>query len=265
MRRRAGEVHSAALKLDEEQYVVAAQERRLDGEEVTGDDAGGLCSQELPPARPRASRRRSKASAREQATNCARRDREAELRELAGDALVAPALVLAREPQHELTSLGRDRRAARAAARECPPSPHELAVPAQQGLRRDEQTMAARRREQPAHRGEEGAVTRSQPWALDLAAQDIELMAQHDQLDVLDPRGPAAANQQPQQRDEDQVDEREEHRAMLPEPVRRPRSGQIRVLAPFRSRMSLRIWPRRPAKSDQNGSGARALSSMPPA
>jgi hypothetical protein len=32
-------------------------------------------------------------------------------------------------------------------------------------------------------------------------------MAQHDQLEVLDLGGPAAANQQLQQRDEDEVDE----------------------------------------------------------
>jgi hypothetical protein len=38
-------------------------------------------------------------------------------------------------------------------------------VPAQKGLRRDEQTMAAPGREQAACRGEEGAVTRSQRWA----------------------------------------------------------------------------------------------------
>jgi hypothetical protein len=41
-----------------------------------------------------------------------------------------------------------------------------------------------------------GAVTRSQRWALDLAAQDIDLMAQHHQLDVLDLRWPAAPDQQ---------------------------------------------------------------------
>jgi hypothetical protein len=37
--------------------------------------------------------------------------------------------------------------------------------------------MAAPGREQAACRGEEGAVTRSQSWALDLTAQNIELVA----------------------------------------------------------------------------------------
>jgi len=38
---------------------------------------------------------------------------------------------------------------------------------------------------------------------LDLPAQNIELVAQHDQLDVLDLCGPATANQQLQQGYED--------------------------------------------------------------
>ncbi len=44
-------------------------------------------------------------------------------------------------------------------------------------------------------------------------------MAQHDQLDVLYLRGPAAASQQLQQGYEDEVDEGEEQRAMLPKPA----------------------------------------------
>ena len=78
-----------------------------------------------------------------------------------------------------------------------------------------------------------GHGRRIAPWALDLTAQHRELMAQHDQLEVLDLRGPATANQQLQQRDEGEVDEGEEHLALLPEATPGQRSGQIRVLAPF--------------------------------
>jgi hypothetical protein len=38
------------MKLDKEQHVVAAQQRRFDREEVTRDDAGGLRAQELAPS-----------------------------------------------------------------------------------------------------------------------------------------------------------------------------------------------------------------------
>jgi hypothetical protein len=64
-------------------------------------------------------------------------------------------------------------------------------------------------------------------------AQVIELMAQHDQLDVLDLRGPATPDQQLQHGHKDEVGDGEEHRAMLPEPARGWRSGRITALAPF--------------------------------
>ena len=188
--------------------------------------------------------------ARARAANGARRDGEAELRKLGRDALIAPARVPPREPQHQLTSLGVRRRAPWAATRVCPSPSQELAVPVQQGLGRDEQTTAARRRELAACSGEERAVTGSQLWALDLTTQDIQLVAQHDQLDVLDLRGPAATNQQLQQGDEDEIDEGDQHRAMLPEPFRGWRSGQIRVLAPFRHASCLWVPPRVPPKPE---------------
>ena len=44
-------------------------------------------------------------------------------------------------------------------------------------------------------------------------------MAQHEQLHVLDLDAPAAAKQQLQQRDEGQVDERQDHRTILSAPA----------------------------------------------
>ena len=115
-----------------------------------------------------------------------------------------------------------DRRSAWTRAGIGPLSPHELAVPAQQGLRRDQQTMAARGRQQTTGRGYQRAVTRSQLRTLDLPTQDLELMAQHEQLDVLDVNVPAAADQQLQQRHEGEVGERHEHHAILPGPHDKP-------------------------------------------
>jgi hypothetical protein len=86
--------------------------------------------------------------------------------------------------------------------------------------------MAAPGWKQPGGGGEEGTVGGSQPRALDLAAQHPELMAQHDQLEVLGLGGAAAANQQLQQGDEGEIDEGEEHLAMLPETTRA--SAQLR-------------------------------------
>src|SRR5256885_15736764 len=94
--------------------------------------------------------------------------------------------------------------------------------------------MAARGRQQPACGGQQRAVTRSQLRALDLTTQNVQLMAQHEQLDVLDVDASAAAKQQLQQRHEDQVDERPDHRAILSGSLRRRLPKQTRVLAPFR-------------------------------
>jgi hypothetical protein len=55
--RAAREPDAPARVPDEEQHVVAAQKRRLDGEEIAGDDARRLRSQELAPAWSAAPRR----------------------------------------------------------------------------------------------------------------------------------------------------------------------------------------------------------------
>lgn len=53
----AGKPDTAVRMRDEEEHVEAAKQDRLNGEEVTGDDAGRLRLQELTPARPASSRR----------------------------------------------------------------------------------------------------------------------------------------------------------------------------------------------------------------
>ena len=74
----AAEMDAPALKLDEEEHVVAAQEGGLT---VKKSQATMLaaCAQELAPAGPQAPGRRSEARAGEQPPDCARRDRDAEL------------------------------------------------------------------------------------------------------------------------------------------------------------------------------------------
>jgi hypothetical protein len=48
--------------------------------------------------------------------------------------------------------------------------------------------------EQTGRGGKQGAVGHAQPWPLDPAAQDLQLMAEHEQLDVLGCGRTAAAN-----------------------------------------------------------------------
>ena len=62
------------------------------------------------------------------------RDAQAELEELAGDPRVAPAWVLARDAQNELSHPTIDGRTARGPPRLRPPTTHELPMPAQKRL-----------------------------------------------------------------------------------------------------------------------------------
>jgi hypothetical protein len=121
---------------------------------------------------PRTPWRRTKARVGEEPANGARRDPDAELVELARDPLVAPAGVLARHPEHEFARGGVDRRAPRPRTGVGPSPPDELSVPAQQRLRRDEQAVAARRRQQPGCAGKQRPVTR--PVAPDARSDDAE-------------------------------------------------------------------------------------------
>src|SRR5436190_23742372 len=80
--RPAGNPDATARMRDEEEHVEATQQDRLDGEEVTGDDAGRLRPRELAPARADATRRRLETSVSEQPPDARRGNDEAELAQL---------------------------------------------------------------------------------------------------------------------------------------------------------------------------------------
>src|SRR5436190_629854 len=203
----AGKVDAAAAYLKKEQHVKAAESDRLDGEEIARQHARRLLAQECPPAQLRTPRRGLKASSREHSPNCARRNREAELQQLAGDPLIAPPGVLARKPQYQPSQLAVERRTAHPFRRLRPPAPHQLAMPAQQRLRRHRQLVSPPIRKQTRKRGDEGAIGRLQPGALASSAKHRELMAKHDQFDVLVELTAAAPDEQPQDRSERKVGE----------------------------------------------------------
>jgi hypothetical protein len=52
----AGQVDAAGVQFDEEQHVQPFEPHGVDGEEVAGDDPGGLLTQKRPPRRARAPR-----------------------------------------------------------------------------------------------------------------------------------------------------------------------------------------------------------------
>src|SRR5205085_981884 len=92
-------------QFDHEEDIQSGQADRLHGEEITGQGSGGLAAQELRPAGTAAAGCRAEAVP---AQDCAHRRRghlHAEFAALAGDAEIAPSVVVAGQPQHQLNYL----------------------------------------------------------------------------------------------------------------------------------------------------------------
>src|SRR5215212_2968800 len=134
-----GEVDASGRELDEEQDVEAFEEERFDGEEVAFEDARRLLTEELRPARLDPPRRRLDPGLLQDRPDRARRQRDPEPYQLALHPPVPPARVLAREPHHELAYLRSRRRPPRRPVPIRPAARDQLAVPAQDRRRRDEE------------------------------------------------------------------------------------------------------------------------------
>jgi hypothetical protein len=113
-------------------------------------------------------------------------------------------------------------------------------MPAQQRSR-SHQTRAAHGARQVARcRRKHCTISRAKLRPRHLAPQDLELVAQDEQLDVLDVQAAATPNERAQERPERNVEKREGHIADPPNP---PAKGATRLMAPFR--LSPRLsWPR---------------------
>jgi hypothetical protein len=94
---------------------------------------------------------------KQDAPDRARRHTQTELQQLAGDPRVAPAWVLSRETQHELSHPTIDRRTAHGPLRLRPPATNELPMPAQKRLWCHEQAASGLRQDS-RQRGKEGAI-----------------------------------------------------------------------------------------------------------
>src|SRR5262249_23886198 len=112
-------------------------------------------------------------------------DSDPERAQLPDDTEVAPAAVLAREPEDERADRRVERRTARPPLRGRPAVSDELAVPAHERLRRDEERRPRAARQDAAQRSKQQPVAPRQPRARDLTAQDRQLVPQHDDLEIL--------------------------------------------------------------------------------
>jgi hypothetical protein len=118
-------------------------------------------------------------------------DVEPERGELARDPLIAPAGIFAREAEDELAGLSADRRSPGLACRIGPASRDELAVPAQDRARGDEERAPAPARNAPARSGEERPIGPPECRPRALAPEDRELVTKHDDLELLELLGAA--------------------------------------------------------------------------
>ena len=131
-------------------------------------------------------------------TDRGRRDPNPEVLQFALDALVAPGGVLSGQADDQLLGLLVQRWPARPAVRVGPGAGDQPPVPAQQCLRLHEEARPAGPGQDAADRGEQRPVGGLQPESWDLAAQDGELVAEHQDLKVL---GGVTAGHQPEQLD----------------------------------------------------------------
>jgi hypothetical protein len=168
-----------------EEDVQPPQPDRLDGEEVDCEHAVRLRAEELAPGEPGALPGRSETSLAKQLAHSRGRHSESEPTKLAGDPLVAPARVLTREAQNQLTDLAADRRPTNSTVIGPPPR-HQPAVPAKQRRRRDDKRPPAGSRKQLAGGGKEHSICGSQLGPSYLTPQHREFVAEHDDLELLE-------------------------------------------------------------------------------
>jgi hypothetical protein len=163
---------------------------------------GPSCTQLLSPPWTVAAGRRVDPGVLEDHPDRGRRHGDAQSRELAVDPPVAPGLVLPGEPQYYRPHLAvRGWSPGPATPRQVPPpAVDDVAMPAQDGARSDEQPHPGQPagRHRPGEQRQPRPVQPRQPGARlrPLTLGDSELMAQHQDLGVLPPRLPA---RQPEQ------------------------------------------------------------------
>jgi hypothetical protein len=151
-------------------------------EEIARHDPGGLGVQELAPGRAASPWRGRQPCCAKDAANGGGGHGDADTVELADDTQVAPAGILAREPDDQAEDLGVGLWTADASLPVRPAAPDEGAVAAKQRVGRDDKPDPPFRPQQSGKRRQVRSVGRSQPWSPGGSPKDGELVAQDEQL-----------------------------------------------------------------------------------
>src|ERR1035437_485527 len=158
----ASEEDPAGRDLDEEEDVEATQQDRVDGEEVAGQDSPRVSAEEIAPTHFAPSRSRWNPAVMKDAANRGRRHVDAELAQLALDPQIAPGWIVRGQAGDKIPRLGRDRGPAEATtpSERRPLSAHQLPVPADHGVRADQQRPPRRPGKPLRECGEDEPVAR---------------------------------------------------------------------------------------------------------
>ena len=211
MRRGTKQMHPAGGDLHDEQDVDPLEADRVDVQEVAGQNPFGLRGEELGPGWSGPSGCGIDAGGVEDLPHRAGANPVAQPDQLAMDAPVAPGRVLRREPQHQRADLRGDARPARPTTGIRPAPSDQVAVPTQQRGRGDEERRPPRPRQQPRQRRQHHPVRGFQVNPGDLTPQDRDLMAQHENLDLVGAITPRNERQELQSEPDNPVPERHDH------------------------------------------------------
>src|SRR6266540_4522607 len=146
-----------------------------------------------------------------------RRNRDPETLELADDPFLSPVWVLLCETKDQLAERALERRSPGPPVRVCPPARDQLAVPAKQRLRLEREGRPRRLGERAAQRRQQRAIRSRRHRSRGLSAEDRQLMAEDEDLQLLRATGPPQQPHQSEQVPDNEIHERPEQ-AALPRP-----------------------------------------------
>ena len=186
----------------------------------------GLRSEELRPGRSGPPRRGVDAGGVQDSPDGGGADLVAEAGEFAVDASVSPGRVLGGQAHDQGAQAGGDGGSTGPDGLGGPAAGDELAVPAQDGGRGDEQPEASAVGEQSGEGGDQGAVGPAHPRARCASLEHGELVAQDQDLDVLGGVGSGAQHDPAEELGEHLVDQSQRHQRIMPGHLPRT-NGQV--------------------------------------
>ncbi|MDR3648765.1 MAG: hypothetical protein P4L20_06710 [Acidimicrobiales bacterium] len=211
------------VQVDEEEDMEGLQTNGLDGEEVTGDDRRGLGSHELTPG---LAPGRGSTLLGHDSSDARRRDLGTELLELSSQAAVAPGRVLAGQTPDEEPHVIGDPASRHDPMTVVPLGADQVTMPAADRVGRDERRQTISDWSQALEDREHPSLLGSEPWPGHLSVEDVELLAQDQQLEVFGPRRATPEQEQAKDLSETDGGESEGHGVIVAGATRGTRGGR---------------------------------------